>query len=506
MKWRCLAFGVFFLGCGEVAVTSPDPMIHETSGVALELLYFVQSPTGRTLFGGLKGSISDPTAAWSFRSELGEDHPVSASASGAFELEIEDSERGTFHRGETPIAEFLRRDVAVARERAVWPPIGGAGSVPNDLVFVGQGPEARLVLVRSGDHAVSVFDLERGLDADLGLRLPEQVRSTGPIGAQPWFGAALSDGERIVVTAFLQHRAYLIHVPSLSVEAELRVESTVVLEPPMSLPYAIDLDGSGSSRTEVSRYAPRCPQGVAVSGDHVFVAYSGFVAPRLSPTRPPVYLPGVLARFSISDLAAAPKIAVLPLLNPQAVTFDSARGRVLVTASGVLDTSPELTPITMGGVMLVDPDTMTIEETFELPDFAPGSALIAGDSLWVSSLVSPTVRWVPLGGGSGGEIRLNDERVDSVFRLVELQGGLIGAPSFNTDRLHFIDPESKQLDPSPFFGPLSLGPGRPIFDGLQVLARRPGRAGVDFAGPDLFALSGIASRVVPVEFRKVLGP
>ena len=60
--------------------------------------------------------------------------------------------------------------------------------------------------------------------------------------------------------------------------------------------------------------------------------------------------------------------------------------------------------------------------------------------------------------------------------------------------------------PPPFLKPFSVGPGKPIFDGAQILARRPGRAGVDFTGPDLFCLSGIASRIWPIETRKLLGP
>ena len=105
-----------------------------------------------------------------------------------------------------------------------------------------------------------------------------------------------------------------------------------------------------------------------------------------------------------------------------------------------------------------------------------------------------------------GTCDLNSEEVDSVFRLLALPGGLIAAPSFNTDRIHFIDARSKTLNPPPFFGPIAVGPGRPIFEGLQVIARRPGRAGVDFVGPDLFAVAGIASRIIPVELRKLLGP
>jgi hypothetical protein len=62
------------------------------------------------------------------------------------------------------------------------------------------------------------------------------------------------------------------------------------------------------------------------------------------------------------------------------------------------------------------------------------------------------------------------------------------------------------VDGAPFFGPIAVGPGRPLFDGLQIVAPRPGRAGVDFVGPDHLALLGIASKIVPLDTQEVLGP
>jgi hypothetical protein len=72
--------------------------------------------------------------------------------------------------------------------------------------------------------------------------------------------------------------------------------------------------------------------------------------------------------------------------------------------------------------------------------------------------------------------------------------------------LRFIDSTTGELDPAPFYSPLVVGRGPPISDGIALIARRPGRAGVDFAGPDLFALSNLASRVVPIELEALLGP
>ena len=104
------------------------------------------------------------------------------------------------------------------------------------------------------------------------------------------------------------------------------------------------------------------------------------------------------------------------------------------------------------------------------------------------------------------ELSLNDREVASVFGWVDLPCGLLGAPVFDTDTLHVLDPRTRRLDPPPFYAPLVLGPGRPLVDGLQAVARRPGRLGVDFVGPDTLALAGVASRVTPLELRRILGP
>jgi hypothetical protein len=143
-------------------------------------------------------------------------------------------------------------------------------------------------------------------------------------------------------------------------------------------------------------------------------------------------------------------------------------------------------------------------EQIDMRDFAPGSALFTAERMVVASLAHPRIRMVGL--DSTEDVTLNGETTDSIFRLVDLGGGLVGVPSFNTDRLHILDARTGTLDPEPFFAPLAIGPGRPLFDGLQIVAARPGRRGVEFTGPDLFALTGQASELIPIELRKVLGP
>ena len=397
------------------------------------------------------------------------------------------------------VSSFRVRTPARARVTAVHDSIGGAGSVPNDLVISGSSAAPVGLLVRSGDNAVSVIDLETGLEQSFGVRLPE-----GDVPATPWFAAPIDDiGRRFAVTAFAHDKVYIVNTESASVETTLRVQTPVRLDSELVLPRAIDVDGDGFVEDRITSFRPRSPQGVAVSAGQLYVGFSGFVAPRLGDL-PPVYLPAVVAVWRLHDLQAAPRIVALPHLNAQELR-PRAGGGILVALTGVLDfVDGQTTSITPGAVALIGPDA-TVESVVDLGDFAPASAALFDGRVFVSSAVKAHVR-VLEGADLIATLELNDEPIDSIFRLAVLAGGLIAAPSFNTDRLHFIDARTLELDPMPFGGPLQVGPGRPAFEGLQIIAARPGRRGVDFVGPDLFAVLGVASRITPIELRKLYGP
>lgn len=462
--------------------TSIEPAIAGAANMRPELLYAVRDPAGDdVLSGALAGGL---------------DEGLSLAEGAAGEGEVLLGPAGA------PGLKYRVRDADAARAQAVCGPIGGAGATPNDLVIAGPTDAPYAVIARSGDNAVSAYDLATGLDAGLpGVRLPELEDQCGRRSANPWFVAPLG-GDRVAVTAFAQARVHVLDMRAGAIEATLAVPGTMALDPPQEVARAIDADCDGTRESMISRFRPRTPQAVALAGDSLVAGFTNFYS-----ASPAVYLPGVLAIWTVTDLSASPRLLQLPAFNPQELRALDDR-RVLVVCSGVLEqVGANIGASTPGMVLIVDLESATIERTFEFGDFAPGTALLAGGSVWAGSLVKPALRAYDLESGAQlHELLLNDEPVDSVFRLIELPGGLVGAPSFNTDRLHIFDPRAGILDPAPFFGPLQIGPGRPIFDGLAILARRPGRAGIDFVGPDLFALSGVASKVTPIELRKVLGP
>jgi hypothetical protein len=459
------------------------------------------------LFGGFDGAAPAGATVVLTGAGGGELGRATADADGRFEIGFDgapgDLVEAAIGAGRLT---FTVRDPVAARAAAVRPPLDGVGSTPNDLLIGGPIGAPVMAVVRSGDNAVSVVDLATGLGVGVPLPALPAAQGATPAVADPYFAAEASEaGTLLAVSAAGQRHVYLVDLAAGAIARTFLVDQEVVLDAPFALPYPYDLDHDGVAESVVTRFVPRAPQGVAVIGEALFAGFTDFVLPRVG-SMPPIFLPGVLAEWSLAAPDRPPVLHVLPYLDPQWLGV-SPDQKLVIVCSGALDFSPTLHSASPGGVLLFDPSSSTITASVALGDFAPTSALLVGRELWAGSAIRGAIERVSLDDPTDREVfSLNDEAVDSVFRVIELPGGLLAAGSFDSDRLHLIDPRRRALDPPPFYGPLATGPGRPIFDGLGVIARRAGRAGVDFVGPDLFALASTASRVTPIELRKVLGP
>ena len=500
---RLGALFTLLVGCGGAdPAPAPEAQVPDVPGARLELIYAT-----RGLFGGLDGALEPGVQATLLDPDGAVLATVSGDGAGRFSVPhaAPPGARLTLVVGEAQVG-FRVRDPAAARAAAVHPSLGGVGAVPNDLIVAGAPEASHGVVVRSGDNAVSVVDLATGLTgAPLGVRLPAVDGPHGPRPAAPWFVAALDpDGLRVAVTAAGQDRVYVVDLGRGEVERVLSAPPSVTLAAPFTLPRPVDVDGDGAEEATVTTFAPKTPQPVAVIDGRLLVAYATVLEADRGGASQQVLLPAVVVSFDLSDLDAAPAVQVLDVLNPQELRGDGAGG-ALLTCSGTFRIQG-VEAVTPGAVLRLDPRTLEVQDIRRFDALLPTTAIAAAGRLWVGSLARGKVVHFTFGDPEAAELALNDLPVDSVFRLIALPGGLIGAPSFNTDRLHVIDPRAAALDPAPFFGPLAVGAGGEIFDGLQVVARRPGRAGVDFVGPDLFVLSGISAQVTPVELRRVLGP
>lgn len=466
----------------------PEPLLPADAALKLELVFAVKMSPEEILVGGFSGAASpgEEITIEGFGS-------ATAGMRGRFEVRFQSSaERITASaRGES--YEFAVRDMETALNDAVHVAEGGAGSVPNDLIAL-QHDTPRAVLVRSGDDALSLIDPTRGVnDETAGVRLPR--------GANPWFAAPL--GDRVAVTGFGDHNVYVADLARGEVRI-LTAPAPISLPQPFELSRPVDLDGDGTMESRIDRLVPRAPQAIATEDGAVFAAFSGFVAAGRG-ADPPVYVPPVIAHWSNTE--ATPVTFRLPdgVMNPQELRIHD--GALLIVATGVFDLRSGTPSVLTPSSVLILEKTGAVRRQIPLPDFVPGSALIVDRTLWISSLSKAEVAWIDLDApGEPQKIQLGEEPVDSVFRLIALPGDLIAAPVFNSDQLFILDGVERKKSPPPFLRPIRVGPGRPIFDGLQIVTRRPGRAGVDFAGPDLFTLSGVASRIRSIELRKVLGP
>jgi hypothetical protein len=315
------------------------------------------------------------------------------------------------------------------------------------------------------------------------------------------------DDRTAAVTAQGRDLLYIVDLDQAAVVGEVAAPPPVTLDQPFTLSRPFDVDGDGVREAQLRLAPSRAPQGLAVAAGRLVVAYTGFVGAGSLGTRA-VFTPGVVASWALADLSAPPVVRVLDALDPQEV-YALDDGSVLVTASGAVDLAADGRVLTStGAVVRLDATTLAVQQAWDLGDFGPTTARVAGGSLWVASLSRARLRALPLGGGGSAqaELVLDERDVASVFGWVDLPCGLLGAPVFDTDTLHVLDPRTSRLDPPPFYAPLIVGPGRPLLDGLQAVARRPGRLGVDFVGPDTFALASVASRITPLELRRILGP
>lgn len=425
-------------------------------------------------------------------------------ADGRFAFELPDetvSELVLRPEGQPPTP-FRVREPAAARLQARGAVLGGAGSVPNDLVAGARDA----VVVRTGDNAVGRFDYAAGLSG--GVRLPDGPPRPGaePVRASPWFVAPLdAAAARVVVSDTAQDVVHVVDLGSGVVTGRLEPPERVPLESDFELLRPFDVDGDGQVETRLSAVRPSFPQALHVEGDWVWAGFSGFEAPRLpgagGESLPPVFQPAVLVGWPLGG--GTPRSTVLPFLNPQWIT-PLGPGRVLVVCSGGLDPQDgRVDVLGESGLVEVDLDTGRVVQAVDLGAFAPGSAVVVADAWWVSSLVRGEVLRVDPETGGGRSITLTTAALDSVFRLVDFGGGLIGAPSFNTDQLFVVD--ARRATAGAFGGPIRLGGDGGLLDGLQVVARRP-EVRFDAPGPEVFALLGIASQVVGVDLGAILGP
>jgi len=409
--------------------------------------------------------------------------------------------------------QFAVRDISAAQEEAVVQRLAQAGSVPNDILIppaYALATDALVLVVNSGDNTVDNLSLVSGGRGFPPAQLSDTAGAHGPVAAQPFAAVAL---ERLAaVTRMGQSGVTLFEISTGQIVSALDVNQPVTLPQPFVPAVPVDANNDGAVETSISALVPRMFEGIAASGNRLFVAASNV----LKSGTPAVYAPGMVLAFDVvgTTLACAnPAVALTSFDNPQTIVADASA--VYVVETGVLDLAGGSWHTTSdGGIDILDPATLTVTRSINLGRTAPGSAAVTanGTYLYVGSLLHPHVYKIEIATGTvvrGPDnpiVLFESADVQSIFSLVAHPMGLVFASSFNTDQIYAVDSADDSVSPWPFADPLKVGDGGMAFGGAHMLALRPGRNGVDFRGADLVVLMSLAARIATVDTRFIMGP
>ncbi len=336
------------------------------------------------------------------------------------------------------------------------------GTVPNDVALGACGGAPVALVPASGDGRLDVLELPCGTLVGSVLFAPEQGRA-----ATPW--AVAVDGERAWVTLQGRHSVALVDYCAASVIAEVRAAEPLELEAPLHLSAPVDVDGDGTADTEVTRMVPRAPQPVVARAGVALVAFTNLLEPGLSPERPPLLGPGLLARLEHDgDGARVAGTTTLPCVNPQGLAWHG--DALWASCTGPLGPTHDATVAALGegALVRVDPSTLAILEVIDAGDLAPGTPAVVADGLVVGSLLRPAIARVA--SGALAEAAVPGRAVESLFECVPLDdgdGARAACTHFSGDRLVVVGGADAVLD---IVADIPVGPGGAAFRGAQAVA------------------------------------
>jgi hypothetical protein len=391
--------------------------------------------------------------------------------------------------------------------------IAGTGSTPNQLLFAmdapHQGPSHAFVVL-SGDNAFDNMDVDSGSRGFPLAAFSDETDALGPVPAAPW--SAVVNAERAYVTLYAQRSVAMVDVAAGTAVTTARPQSPVVLVEPMTLEPPADSDGDGATESLATALLPRTPTGIALTHSALAVAYANVMS--TSEAGHAQYGPGMLAVFPLTGdggLRGDVRVVITQFRNPQHV-LALAGGRVVVSAPGELQRENGVwLAASDGGLEVYDVESLALTRAISLGRFAPSKpVLLPGEtSVYVPSILRAQVMRADLEtSATNGPILLEtSDELRTVFECVSHLSGLVFCGIFDSDALVVVDSLDDTVRPWPFLEDISLGGGSPALrHGVQSLALRPGRNGVDRAGHDLLVLMSLASRVVALDTRFVMGP
>lgn len=416
--------------------------------------------------------------------------------------------------------EFAARRRVDALRQSIQPRLAGTGSTPNHVLIPSDASvegDTPAYVVLSGDNAVDNVMLDSASRARPLVPLEDVQSPGGPLTAAPW--RAFARGSTVWVTRYGQGTFSTLDANAGTVKATSNALPLQDLVPPLALAPAADANGDGVEESLANQLLPRHPTDILVMDNVAYVTFANVLTTAASGNSQ--YGPGLLAAYDLrgdGTPTGVVRVVRLSYVNPQAVMAHPDGDHVVVSSTGALHRDATWRVESDGGLDVVTTRDLTLAGTVNLGAFAPSRPVMLtdGKSVYVPSLlraqlarVDLTTRAVTLGPGAALPALqlLPTEDLRSTFECALHPTGLVLCAVFDQDALVFVDPRQDQVNPWPFSEPLVIPENAgDVRWGLQGLAIRPGRNGVDRVGVDVVFLFSLASRLSAMDTRWVLGP
>lgn len=324
--------------------------------------------------------------------------------------------------------------------------------------------------------------------------------------------------------AFLITESHLIDFNPTTGDINTRVSlnDTLVLDSPLPISTPFDVNGDGTEETEVGAINMSDPGALLVSGNKLYVTMANFINYFI----PAVSAPGVVRVFEIKDSAPYLVEAGKPLIttdyNPSGLT-QLPNGNIAVTNSGMSNLSLEgLTePTTNSSIDLLDPATDTFSGNISLGKayLSTGKIAVTSDGKrgFVGSRTYGEAYEIDFVGNTAVgthanpiTITSNDASSDYISSLtLTYDDKYLFIASFDHSSIYVVDVSgaspvvNPELFPEPFVlgFPKGVSAENPtgVNTGVGSVAVRPGTAGLDFQGPDIYALTGTPGTMATIQ-------
>jgi hypothetical protein len=289
------------------------------------------------------------------------------------------------------------------------------------------------------------------------------------------------------------------------VNSTTMLPQSVKLPAPLAISRAFDYDNDGSDNTTITEIPLKSPGGIAIAGNTLWISTANYL--RYPP--PAAAAPGVVLRYTIGATGLAPASPghlITSGFNPTGIT--AIGNTVLVTNSGVLDiVSGEAVPRSESSVDIFDATNGTL-----IANVPAGLAALS----FTAPAVDAEGRFAYIGSSAFSEVfqldipqRTFTRGLSNPITLVsdadaDYITGIALSPdnrrayvgSFDTSSVVMLNlaasPVSAFSTPYVVGFPKGVTAENPtgVNTGVGDIAVRPGTAGVDFKGPDIFILTG----------------